>query len=261
MKRLLSIEWIKLRKYRAFWVLLLLFAFACVGINSYLYHLQGKITARSGGALKLDLFSSQNLWHTTAWLTNFTLLLPGVLMILLLANEFSYKTLRQQIINGFSRPQAIVSKWLLLLALAIVCWCIYFLTVLIMGRFFLESGNLFANFHYAGYAFINIVLCLSVAFVLAIWLKRSGLTIAIYLVYCIFFESILDYFLDKINVFLGNFLPLNSGGALTPNPFNKLLGSHTLVSLPADYWYLLTAVLWIAIIFFISFRYIRRADL
>lgn len=94
MARLLSIEWIKLKKYKAFWVLLLLFALACIGINTYLFHLQSKVTVRSGGALKLDLFGSQNLWHTTAWLTNFILILPGVLVILLMANEFSYKTLR-----------------------------------------------------------------------------------------------------------------------------------------------------------------------
>jgi len=261
MARLLSIEWIKLKKYKAFWVLLLLFALACIGINTYLFHLQSKVTVRSGGALKLDLFGSQNLWHTTAWLTNFILILPGVLVILLMANEFSYKTLRQQIINGFSRTEALVSKWLLLICLAVGCWVIYLLTVFIMGRFFLHLDDVWMNFYYAGYAFINIILCLSVAFILAIWIKRSGLTIAIYLVYCFFIENIFDYFLSKINVFTGNFLPLSSGTSLTPSPFNKLLGNQASLSHPADYWYILAAVLWIVIIHSIALRYIRRADL
>lgn len=261
MVRLLSIEWIKLKKYKAFWILLLLFTLACIGINTYLYHLQGKVTVRSGGALNLDLFGSQNLWHTTAWLTNFILIFPGVLVILLMANEFSYKTLRQQIINGFSRRETVVSKWLLLLFLTLGCWLIYLLTVVIMGHFFLQLDNIWLNIYYAGYALINIILCLSVAFIFTLWIKRSGLTIAIYLVYCFFIENILDHFLSKINPFTGNFLPLNSGVSLTPSPFNKLLAGTASSNPPADYWYILAAALWIVIIHSMALRYIRKADL
>lgn len=262
MKKLLIIEWIKLRKYRAFWVLLLLFALACIGIYSFVYNFQGKLVTSSAGMVQLHLFSGQNIWHTTAWLNNFTLMLPGVLMILLMANEFSYKTLRQVIINGLSRGQAIVSKWLLLGMIAVTCWLIYFLIVVVMGKFFLGTEDLFLDFHYAGYSFLNMILGLSVAFILTLWIKRSGLTIAVYLVYCLFFESISDYFLDKINVFLGEFLPLSSGAALTPNPFNKIFADKSAVAhQPAVYWYLLATILWISLILVISRRYIRRADL
>ncbi len=42
-------------------------------------------------------------WQTTSYVGGWLLLLPGLLLILLITNEFSFRTHRQNIIDGWAR--------------------------------------------------------------------------------------------------------------------------------------------------------------
>ncbi len=260
MRKLLLPEWLKISKYSVFWILLGLYVLAVICINVIVFQLEGNVSTQTGGNIQLDLFAAPYLWNTTGWLEGFALILPGFLMIILVTNEFSFKTLRQNIIEGLSREQTIASKWLLLLFLAIGCWLIYFIVTLVIGISHNASGTLFDGFAFAGYTFLKILLALSVAFIFAIWIKRSGLAIALFLVYYLFIEGIIGYLLDKILFGLGDFLPLSCGSMLVPNPFEKyLIGSS--IGMRSDYWFVLAGAAWIILFILLSVRYIRRTDL
>ena len=259
MRKLIWIEWLKIRKYRAFWILLGLYALAVVCICYALFSLQTELSTKTAGQMQLNMFQAPYLWNTTAWLASFALVLPGFLIIFLLANEFSFKTFRQQIISGIQRTEAIWAKWLLSLAIAVFCWLIYFGTTLIIGWTGGQAAVLFTGFHFAGYLFLKILLALSVAFVIALWIKRSGLAIALFLVYYLLVEGILSLVLNRFYRGLGDFLPLNSAASLIPSPFERML--PVVASGPSDSWLVLVALGWLVVFIVLSVRYIRVADL
>ncbi len=259
MKKLLFIEWLTIRKNKTFWVLLALYFLGTIGINTIVSNFQENISTQTSGNIQLDLFHAPYLWNTTGWLTGFALLLPCFLIIVLVTNDFSYKTLRQRIINGLTRKEVIVSKWILIGFLSVFCWLIYVLTTLIVNHPEQASESLFSGFQFAGYTFLKIVLSLAIAFIFAIWLKKSGLSIALFLVYYFLVEEIVGHYLNKIVYHLGDFLPFSCGAELVPSPFSRYIITDS-GGQPANYWFLIVGIGWLVLIIYLSFLYIRKAD-
>src|SRR4030095_12140300 len=116
MLKLLKIEWLKLKNYRTFWILTTLYMLSIVGINFIVFKIQESIfeEKQSKGVAELLIgsrpYSFPTVWQMTAFVSSFLLFLPGLLMIIFITNEFSYKTHRQNIIDGWSRRQFISVK-------------------------------------------------------------------------------------------------------------------------------------------------------
>ncbi|MGH2643224.1 MAG: ABC transporter permease subunit, partial [Chitinophagaceae bacterium] len=179
MKTLLLLEWLRLRKYKTFWVFIILFVVSLVGINYILHTVQTQTKGLSQGRANFHIFSFPQAWSTTAWAGGLSVLLLGLLTITLVTNEYSFKTHRQQIIDGISRKGFISEKWLTILILAIFTWIIYFFGTIIIGVK-PQNVSVFNGFYYAGYFFVKTILSLSVAFMFALLFKRSSLAIALY---------------------------------------------------------------------------------
>lgn len=259
MKTLLLLEWMKVRKYKTFWGFIILFIVSLIGINYIIHSAQIQTKELSHGMADIHIFSFPQMWSTTAWAGGFSVLLLGLLTITLVTNEYAFKTHRQQIIDGISRKQFISGKWLTIIILILFAWILYFILTLITGD---KTGNVstFSGFYYAGYFFVKMAISLSVAFMFALLFRRSGLAIALYLVYTLLLEGILKHLLDKISDGLGTFLPLSAAGYLVSNPFRQALpGLETIHIQPA--WILLTCAAYIILFVYLSYRYISRADL
>ncbi|MFK5098226.1 hypothetical protein, partial [Klebsiella pneumoniae] len=55
-------------------------------------------------------FVFPEVWQTVAYFSSFFVLLPSILVIMLVTNEYTYKTHRQNIIDGWSRNEFLLSK-------------------------------------------------------------------------------------------------------------------------------------------------------
>jgi hypothetical protein len=55
-------------------------------------------------------FAFPDVWQTVSWNSTLTFIIPAILIITLTTNEFTYKTHRQNIIDGWSREQFIGVK-------------------------------------------------------------------------------------------------------------------------------------------------------
>ncbi|HEX5553808.1 MAG TPA: ABC transporter permease [Chitinophagaceae bacterium] len=260
MKTLLLLEWMKVRKYRAFWVFLILFIVAIVGINGALYSIQSHLQTAAHGQAHLDLFDPPQLWSTTAWASGFSVLLLGLLLIVLITNEYTYRTRRQQVIDGLSRKQFIMGKWLVAACFLLFSWLVYIAVTLVLGTTASAGGDLMEGFGYAGYFLLKVALSLSVAFMFAIWLKRAGLAIALYLVYVLLLESIIGYLLNLMIAGMGFFLPLAAGGKLVSNPVSRVMPEmdHSGISAIS---LVITCLIYLIVFIYLSLLYIRRADL
>ncbi|MGB8190849.1 MAG: hypothetical protein WCF67_02965, partial [Chitinophagaceae bacterium] len=125
MLQLLKVEWLKLKNYRTFWILAVLYILSIYGINYIIYMIQHEILRemKQEGVIKSIIgapYSFPDVWQQASYVSGFLLFLMGLGIIIPTTNEFSYKTHRQNIVDGWSRKQFITVKLAMVGIIALV---------------------------------------------------------------------------------------------------------------------------------------------
>jgi len=154
---LLKIEWLKVKNYKAFWIFAILYFFAILGINYTGYYVN-ELTAENLPQSQLLLgtpYAFPKVWQTVGWMSSWLLYFPGILFIMLLTNEFNFKTHRQNIIDGWTRKQFISVKFVFALLFAIVATLFNLLVALLFGTLTTGSSFSFQGMENVIYIFIQ----------------------------------------------------------------------------------------------------------
>jgi hypothetical protein len=185
MLHLLKIEWLKVKNYRTFWILTGLYLLSIWGINYIVYTIQQKVyhDQKTGDMAKLFLggppYGFPKVWAMTAYVSSFLLFIAGLLMIITVTNEFSFKTHRQNIIDGESRTQFITTKLVCGLIVAAVSTLFVFFTAVIFGISAGSGSFSFENAQYLFYFFLQALSYCWLAVFFSLIFKRSGISIGV----------------------------------------------------------------------------------
>ena len=224
MRHLLTIEWLKVKHYRTFWILAALFLVSIFGINYIAFHIQESIyqSQQGKGIANMVLgnppYSFPSVWQATSYVSSFLLFIPGLLMIISITNEYSYKTHRQNIIDGLSRAEFIVVKLSLTVILALASTIMVLATAVAFGFMDGSQPLNFDNFQYIGYFFIQALSYSCVALLFGVLFKRSGIAIGVYFLYAVVLENLFAALMNHYLNYSGRFLPLETTDNLIPNP-------------------------------------------
>lgn len=261
MINLLKIEWLKIKTYKAFWIFSILYFFSILGINYTGYYFNHLAASVPGSSMLLGTpYGFPKVWQTVGWMSSWLLYFPGILFIMLLANEFNFKTHRQNIIDGWSRIDFISVKFVFALLFSVVATFFNGLVALLFGL--LTSGSLFTllGLENLGYIFIQTVAYITFAMFMAVLFRRSGIAIAIFCLFGLIFEWLI---MEFVNLTLhlspaGYFLPLRVTNVMLPIPFgNKVIYPNT----PDIYVMVLASLLYIAGYYFFALRKFKTEDL
>jgi ABC-2 type transport system permease protein len=211
------------------------------------------------------------IWDYQGYIGNWLVsLLLGFMMINFITTEEVNKTMRQSIINGFTRKDYWMGKLLLLLIVSTYATMIYAISTIVIG--WLKTPDvdvelLFDNNYGIFRFFLMSVGYLSMASFFGFWIKRGLLSLFAYLAYIMAIETIirgihLYYYKDRSVLFY----PANIIEDLMPNPF--LIAPDTFMSRDVGFKVILSNVeavglssLLIAIFLFITYRLITKKDL
>src|SRR5579862_6261652 len=139
MQHILKTEWLKIKKYPAFWWVMGITALTYPGINYIFHGVYVDITQdnnKKGEILKALIgnpFSFPEAWHTVAYLSSIFVFIPAIVVIMLITNEYSYKTNRQNIIDGWSRNDFMSAKLIDVLLLTSMVTLLYAVVAFILG--------------------------------------------------------------------------------------------------------------------------------
>ena len=269
MLHLLKIEWLKVKNYRTFWVLFILYLLSIIGAN-YLIHqvLQANFEETmkkdpTDAFIKMMIgtppYSFPLAWAMTAYVSSFLLIIPGFITIILFTNEFSYKTHRQNLIDGFTREQFISAKLLSILSLTLISTLTVAATAMIFGF----AGDKPFGGEYLKYFALSFLQCFSyclLALMLGTIFKRSGIALGVYFVYVVIFDNVLFHVLNKYANNTGYFLPIESADNLIPLPVAEQVQKHFLEK-PDFNYILISCIVYLALYTFISFRKFKSDDL
>jgi ABC-2 type transport system permease protein len=252
MINLLKIEWLKIKNYGAFKILAIFFAVGVVITNYVVFAVNKNIVGNSTGGTLIGSFSPYNFtntWQTTSYATGFLLILPAILLIMLLTNEYSFRTNRQNIIDGWSRSEFISVKLMMALIVAVVSTILVFFTALFFG---FGSGTSFSmnGFSHVGYFFLKALSYNMFAILISVLIKKTGFAMGLFFIYLgaeNFLSSMLDVLSLKIKAdnktdlgSLGDYLPLNASDGLLTFPDNPLK-SLAKGAMPTDYTWVVVA--------------------
>jgi ABC-2 type transport system permease protein len=262
----------KVKNYRTFWILLAITVLSIPAFNYMLYNLMKnsfpKVKGRTpqGAPLTSPLgspFAFPDAWQTVSWNATLLFLIPAILIITLITNEYTYKTHRQNIIDGFSRRQWITIKMVEVLLLSILCTIVVALTAIGFGTLGnkLEAGqSMWEQSRFIGFYFVQMISYSMIAFLLATLIRRAGLAIGAFLMYMLVENIIVGIFrINKINA--ADYLPEEVTDRLIPQPYLKVIVS------PGDtaYWehhlvgYLLVGALYLFLYCFITgWRFLKN---
>lgn len=254
---LLKIEWLKIRKYTTFWVLVGLFTGL---LFIWTYGLSSGVM-QMGDFLKSS-FAFPSIWANLGHLYSWFVIFLCVFIIISITNEFTFKTHRQNIIDGQSRFDFLHAKMFLILAISLSTTLLFILIGLIFGLIN-GGGNPLEGIESVLYVFLFTLNYLSFSALLAFYIRRSGLAVILLLAYFLM-ESILGKIINlKLNTQAGNFFPLQSSDELLP--FNALKSMANMVGAGKpdleNYFYIIATCIWITIYYFVLRRKIMTSDL
>src|SRR4030095_5563340 len=105
MNSLIKTEWLKIKGYRAFWWMTGIVALSYPGMN-YIIYSQGykkQLDDETMGPILRMIgnpFAFPEVWHTVAYISSWFIFIPSIVVIMFITNEYTYKTHRQNIIDG-----------------------------------------------------------------------------------------------------------------------------------------------------------------
>ena len=222
MLHLLKIEWLKIKNYRAFWLFAILYLVSIFVVNYFAWFAQQRLyeSLPMTEQILKNAYVFPRVWKTVGWINSWLLYFPGMLMIMLMVNEFNFKTHRQNVIDGLSRQQFINVKLMICILLALVITLINIATGFIFGS--ITQGNFrWEGFEYIGYTFLQTIVYIFFALMLAVLLRRSGVAIIVFILYGLIFEWLITALVTfKLHwAPAAYFLPLEVTDVIIPLPF------------------------------------------
>jgi ABC-type transport system involved in multi-copper enzyme maturation permease subunit len=227
---LLKIELKKILTYRTFWVLTGLYLLSLVIVLGSLQAFLDKVVNNSDIPENIEiptisLYIFPDIWHNLSYIASsrfsFKVIL-AIIVIILITNEYSFRTIRQNIISGLSRTEFLLGKLEIIILLCFTSTIILFFTGLGLGISHtkeLTFNLLTSKMEFLAAYFIELLVYLSFAMFIAILLRKAGLAIGLLLLYTIL-EPIIKLSLPGS---LGKYLPLEAMNNLIHLPNTKLM--------------------------------------
>lgn len=224
MKKLLSIELKKVLTYATFWIMLGVYMVMVFMMFFFLRSI--KLTGPLAFFNLDSYYSFPMLWHSLSWVASFFTLLLGMLVIILVTNEFTFRTVRQNIIDGLSKVDVLAAKLYLIILIALFATIVVFFTGIICGLITtenLQNSMIFEKINFLPAYFVQAIAYMCFALFVGTLVKKSGLAIGVFLLYKII-EWIAYYRVPSI---IADYLPMHTISNLVQMPSIKLLGINS----------------------------------
>lgn len=267
MLHLLSIEFKKVQKYKTFWILIgllfLMMVLVFLGVQGFLDEVVDSSKRNSPVALpQISIYTFPDIWHNMTFLAGYFRPILGIVTIILISNEFHYKTIRHNIINGLSRSNFFMAKVYMLLSISIVFVLLLFLSGTILGLINTPQTtfSLFTEkMHFVGGFLLETVFYIAFVLFLSLLLKKAGLSIGLLIIYTYIIEPIIVYKLpDKLKAWM----PLQSIGDIIQLPNTQLMRLFNFEFSESLYYSQLgIGLMWTVIFGFAGYLLVSRRDL
>ncbi|WGH75614.1 ABC transporter permease [Tenacibaculum tangerinum] len=282
MLRLLTIEIHKLKYNRASKVLSIIY-FALLTSIALIAAIKFDIGPIKFHLAEQGIFNFPYIWHFNTYMAAIFKFFLLLVIVSMMSNEYSYKTLKQNLIDGLSKKEFILSKFYTVIAFALISTLFVFIVSLILGAIysdFNEISIIFSDLDYLVAFFVKLLGFFSFGLFLGILIKRSAFAVAAMIVWFII-ESIVKGYLywtfrsaksgadEAVNSIM-QFFPLEAMSNLIKEPFSRLgavksvanqIGENFTKDYSVGILNIVIVLVWTAIFIYSSYALLKKRDL
>lgn len=225
------------------------------------------------------IFNFPFIWHFNTWMAAILKIFLAIVIVSMMANEYSYRTLKQNLIDGLSKKEFVLSKFLTVIVYALVSTIFVFIISMILGLIFSdynEIGIIFSDMEYLVAYFIKLVGFFSLCLFLGVLVKRSAFAIGFLVIWWI--VEVILFLLMKFQFFkdtdiaenVTQFFPLSAMSNLIVEPFTRLgavqsaasqLGEELTKNYDVQFLDLGIVIVWTALFIYWSYAILKKRDL
>lgn len=282
MLRLLNIEFHKLRYNRASRVLSIIY-FGLLTSIALIAAIKFDIGPIKFHLAEQGIFNFPYIWHFNTYVAATLKFFLLLVIVSMMANEYSYKTLKQNLIDGLSKKEFILSKFYTVVAFAAISTVFVFFVSLILGLIYSDFNEftiIFSDLEYLFAFFIKLVGFFSFGLFLGILIKRSAFAVAGMIVWLIIESIFKGYLLWTFKGLRGGatveankimqFFPLEAMSNLIKEPVTRLgavksvakqIGENFVKDYSVNILDILIVSAWTFIFIYLSFSLLKRRDL
>jgi ABC-type transport system involved in multi-copper enzyme maturation permease subunit len=279
MLRLLQIEFQKIWKNRASRILTVAY-FVILSFIALIASIKFKIGTFELHLADQGIFNFPYIWHFTTYIAAVLKFFLAIVIVSMMANEYSYGTLKQNLIDGLSKKEFIQSKFLTVLVFALGSTVFVFIMSLLLGLSFSsynEIGIIFSDLEYLLAYFLKLTAFFSFCLFLGTLIKRSAFALGFLFIWNIIEGIIIGVLKWKVfkdsddYQIISQFLPLESMANLIKEPFSRLsvvknieetIGGEAVARDYGVHWFSMFIVLiWIVIFVLMSYKILKKRDL
>ena len=274
MFRLLNLELQKLLLNKASKVLIFIsfvLPFFIILLSSLKINVFGFFTLELG---ELGVFNFPIIWHLTTFFASQFKFFFAIVVVSMIGNEYSNKTIKQNLIDGLSKKEFILSKFYTIVFFSLVSTVLISLISFSIGLYYSsynEASIIFRETEFLLAYFVKLVGFFSLCLYLGMLVKRSAFALVflfvLYIAEWIIYGLIAWQSDIRIAEKVQNFFPLKSMYKLIEQPFQRVAMSKfpNKADLVYDYgvhWYEIAIVLgWTTLFVFLSYRLLKKRDL
>ncbi len=279
MKRLLSIELQKIWKNRASRILTIAY-FLLLSTIALIASIKFNIGFFPIHPAEMGIFNFPVIWHITTYVAVYYKIFLAIIIVSMIGNEYSNGTLKQNLIDGLSKKEFILSKFLTVVLFAFTSTAFVFIMSLILGYNFssyTSLGIVFSKLEYLLAYFVDLVGFFAFCLFISILVKRSAFALGFLFVWFCFENLSFAFF--KYYVFNGvskatdtvySFMPLESISNLIPEPWNRIsllkkagnqMGIGNDYIMDIQFFNIIIVLCWIVIFTFLSYNILKNRDL
>lgn len=227
----------------------------------------------------LGIFNFPFIWHFNTYVAAILKILLAIVIVSLVSNEYSYRTLKQNLIDGLSKKEFIASKFITILLFSTISTILVFIVTLVLGRIFSDYTELsivFSDLEYLLAYFVKLVGFFSFCLFLSVWVKRSAFALGFLFIWYLF-EGVL-FLILKFVLFRGteiaekvdDFFPLEAMANLIKEPGTRLglirsmanqLGENFNKDYGVSWLNVLIVLVWTALFIYWSYAILKKRDL
>lgn len=277
MKRLLQIEYIKLWNNRSSRFLIIAY-FALLTSIALIAAIKFDIGPIQFHLAEQGIFNFPYIWHFNTYVAAIFKLFLAIVIVSMMSNEYSNKTIKQNLIDGLSKREFIASKFLTVLVFAGISTLFVFVVSLILGGIYSDYNELsivFSDLEFLIAFFVKLVGFFSFCLFLGILVKRSAFALGFLIIWAILEQVIFGILGWKFVSWdtaktIKSFLPLEGMANLIKEPVTRLNAVQSMADQIGEkielnyavHWYeILLVLVWTALFVYWSYALLKKRDL
>lgn len=274
MRRLLKIELQKLLLNRTSKILIFtsfILPICVILLSAIKINFFGFFTLELG---ELGIFNFPIIWHITTFFSALFKFFFAIVVVSMIGNEYSNKTLKQNLIDGLNKKEFILSKFYVIVFFSLISTLIIFILSLVLGLIyssFNEINIIIQQMEFLVAYFVKLIAFFSFCLFLGVLAKRSAFALAF-----LFIDLILEWIILGIVTWKGNFelaqnvqgfLPLTSMSNLIKQPFQRIAmtkfpgNSDIVYDYSVHFDTILIVMCWTLIFIYSSYKLLKARDL